>query len=40
MYENELADARTLLDESARERAKLEIDAERLREEKDELQLR
>jgi lamin B len=40
MYENELADARKLLDETARERAKLEIDAKRLWEENDDLKLR
>lgn len=37
MYEMELADARRLLDETAREKAKLEIDIKRLWEENDEL---
>jgi lamin B len=40
MYENELADARKLLDETARDRAKLEIDAKRLWEENDDLKFR
>jgi lamin B len=39
MYENELADARKLL-ETARERAKLEIDVKRLWEENDDLKFR
>lgn len=37
MYETELNDARRLLDESARDRAKLEIDIKRLWEQNDEL---
>lgn len=37
MYENELSDARRLLDDTAREKAKLEIDTKRLWEENDEL---
>jgi lamin B len=40
MYENELADARKLLDETAREKAKLEIDVKRLWEENDDLKFR
>lgn len=37
IYENELADARKLLDETAREKAKIEIDAKRYWEENDQL---
>lgn len=37
MYEHELSDARKLLDETAREKAKLEIELSRLREERDDL---
>lgn len=37
MYEHELSDARKLLDETAREKAKLEIDTKRLWEENDDL---
>lgn len=37
MYENELADARKVLDETARDKAKLEINIKRLSEENDEL---
>lgn len=37
MYEHELADARKVLDETAREKAKLEINIKRLSEENDEL---
>lgn len=37
IYENELSDARRLLDETAREKAKLEIDTKRLWEENEEL---
>lgn len=37
MYERELADARKVLDETAREKAKLEIDNKRLSEENDDL---
>ncbi|XP_055597049.1 lamin Dm0-like [Uranotaenia lowii] len=37
MYEHELSDARKLLDETAREKAKLEIDAKRIWEENDDL---
>lgn len=40
MYEHELADARRLLDETAREKAKLEIDGKRLFEENDDLRKR
>lgn len=40
MYEHELSDARKLLDETAREKAKLEIDIKRLSEENDELKHR
>jgi lamin B len=40
MYEHELTDARKLLDETAREKAKLEIDARRLWNENDDLKLR
>lgn len=40
MYEHELQDARKLLDETAREKAKLEIDAKRLWEETDDLKQR
>lgn len=40
MYEHELSDARKLLDETAREKAKLEIDTKRLWEENDELRER
>lgn len=40
MYENELSDARKLLDETAREKAKLEIDAKRLWEENHDLKQR
>lgn len=40
MYEHELADARKLLDETAREKAKLEIDVKRLCEENEELRKR
>lgn len=37
MYDHELSDARKLLDETAKEKAKLEIDAKRLWEENDDL---
>lgn len=37
MYEHELSDARKLLDETSREKAKLEIDTKRLWEENDDL---
>ena len=37
LYENELADARRLLDETARERAKLQIDLGNLKTERDDL---
>lgn len=37
MFEHELADARKILDETAREKARLEIDIKRLYEENDEL---
>lgn len=37
MFEHELADARKVLDETAREKAKLEIDVKRLSEENDDL---
>lgn len=37
MYENELADARKVLDETARDKAKLEINIKRLSEENDDL---
>lgn len=37
MYENELSDARRLLDDTAREKAKLEIDIKRLWEENEEM---
>lgn len=40
MYEHELSDARKLLDETAREKAKLEIDAKRIWEENEELKKR
>jgi lamin B len=40
MYENELSDARKLLDETAREKAKLEIDAKRIWEENEDLKKR
>lgn len=40
MYENELSDARKLLDETAREKAKLEIDTKRLWEENDDIKKR
>lgn len=40
MYEHELSDARKLLDETAREKAKLEIDIKRLWEENEELKAR
>lgn len=37
MYEHELADARKVLDETSREKAKLEISVKRLSEENEEL---
>lgn len=40
MYDHELSDARKLLDETAREKAKLEIDIKRLWEENDDLKKR
>lgn len=40
MFEHELADARKVLDETAREKARLEIDIKRLCEENDELRQR
>uniref|UniRef100_A0A2M3Z5K3 Putative nuclear envelope protein n=1 Tax=Anopheles braziliensis TaxID=58242 RepID=A0A2M3Z5K3_9DIPT len=40
MYERELSDARKLLDETSRERAKLEMDAKRLWEENEDLKRR
>lgn len=40
IYEHELSDARKLLDETAREKAKLEIDTKRLWEENDDLKKR
>lgn len=40
IYEHELGDARKLLDETAREKAKLEIDTKRLWEENDDLKKR
>lgn len=40
MYEHELSDARKLLDETAREKARLEIDTKRLWEENDDLKKR
>lgn len=40
MFEHELADARKILDETAREKAKLEIDVKRLSEENDDLRIR
>lgn len=40
MYEHELSDARKLLDETAREKAKLEIDVKRLLEQNDDLRQR
>lgn len=40
MYENELADARKVLDETAKEKAKLEIDTKRLFEDNDDLKIR
>lgn len=40
MYEHELQDARKLLDDTSREKAKLEIDAKRLIEENDDLRKR
>lgn len=39
MYENELADARKVLDETSRDKAKLEINVKRLSEENDDLKL-
>uniref|UniRef100_A0A1B0A5V1 LTD domain-containing protein n=1 Tax=Glossina pallidipes TaxID=7398 RepID=A0A1B0A5V1_GLOPL len=40
MYETELSDARRLLDDTAREKAKLEIDVKRLWEENEELKVK
>lgn len=40
IYENELADARKLLDETARDKAKLEIDVKRYWEENDQLRVK
>lgn len=40
MFEHELADARKVLDETAREKARLEIDIKRLSEENDDLKQR
>lgn len=40
MYEHELSDARKLLDETSREKAKLEIDGKRILEENDDLKKR
>lgn len=40
IYENELQDARKLLDDTSREKAKLEIDLKRLYEENDDLKKR
>lgn len=40
MYDSELSEARTLLDETARERARMEIDIKRLLEENAELKAR
>ncbi|KXJ81435.1 hypothetical protein RP20_CCG019875 [Aedes albopictus] len=40
MYDHELNDARKLLDETAREKAKLEIDAKRIWEENEDLKKR
>lgn len=40
MYEHELADARKLLDETAKEKAKLEIDIKRFFEENEDLKKR
>lgn len=40
MYEHELSDARKLLDETSREKAKLEIDIKRFFEENDDLKKR
>ncbi|XP_059610042.1 lamin Dm0-like [Phlebotomus argentipes] len=40
MYDNELTDARKLLDDTTREKAKLEIDTKRLWEENDDLKAR
>ena len=40
MYDHELSDARKLLDETAREKAKLEIDLKRLLEENADLKAR
>ena len=40
LYESELADARRLLDETAKERAKLQIDLGNLKTERDDLQSR
>lgn len=40
MFEHELQDARKVLDETAREKAKLEIDVKRLCEENDDLKKR
>lgn len=40
MYEHELQDARKLLDDTSREKAKLEIDLKRLYEENDDLKKR
>lgn len=40
MYEHELQDARKLLDDTSREKAKLEIDMKRLYEENDDLKKR
>lgn len=40
MYEHELSDARKLLDDTSREKARLEIDGKRILEENDELKKR
>lgn len=40
MFEHELADARKVLDETARDKAKLEIDVKRLSEENDDLRIK
>lgn len=40
MYENELSDARRLLDDTAKEKAKLEIDTKRFWEENEDLKKR
>ncbi|XP_066998501.1 lamin-C isoform X2 [Anabrus simplex] len=40
MYENELADARRLLDETAKEKAKLEIDSKRLWEDNEAMRIK